>query len=45
MQNHAPTIYAYSNLQALLDGESAGGRKSRLPGGGPNPVTERPSEK
>jgi uncharacterized damage-inducible protein DinB len=45
MQNHAPTIYAYSNLQALLDGESAGGRKSRLPGGGPNPVTERPGEK
>src|ERR1700747_516903 len=45
MQNHAPTIYAYSNLQALLDGESAGGRKSRLPGGGQNPVTERPGEK
>jgi uncharacterized damage-inducible protein DinB len=45
MQDHAPTIYAYSNLQALLDGESAGGRKSRLPGGGPNPVTERPGEK
>jgi hypothetical protein len=45
MQNHAPTIYAYSNLQALLDGESAGGRKSRLPDGGQNPVTERPGEK
>jgi len=45
MQNHAPTIYAYSNLQALLDGESAGGRKSRLPGGGSNPVTERPGER
>jgi uncharacterized damage-inducible protein DinB len=45
MQNHAPTIYAYSNLQALIDGESAGGRKSRLPGGGTNPVTERPGEK
>jgi hypothetical protein len=45
MQNHAPTIYAYSSLQALLDGESAGGRKSRLPGGGTNPVTERPGEK
>src|SRR5579862_4272357 len=45
MQNHAPTIYAYPDLKALLDGESAGGRKSRLPGGGPNPVTERPGEK
>jgi len=29
----------------LLDGEFAGGRKSRLPGGGTNPVTERPGEK
>jgi uncharacterized damage-inducible protein DinB len=45
MQNHAPTIYAYPDLQALLSGESAGGRKSPLPGGGPNPVTERPGEK
>lgn len=42
MQNHAPTIYAYSSLDALLAGESAGGRKSRLPGGGGKAVTERP---
>jgi len=45
MQNHAPTIYAYSNLEALLAGEAAGGAKSPLPGGGGNPVTERPGEK
>jgi hypothetical protein len=31
MQNHAPTIYAYSSLDALLDGESRGGAKSPLP--------------
>jgi uncharacterized damage-inducible protein DinB len=42
MQNHAPTIYAYANLPALLEGEAAGGRKSNLPGGGGKPVTERP---
>src|SRR5215470_10298000 len=34
MQNHAPTIYAYPSVDALLQGEAAGGRKSRLPGGG-----------
>ena len=42
MQNHAPTIYAYASLPALLDGEAAGGRKAKLPGGGEKPVTERP---
>jgi uncharacterized damage-inducible protein DinB len=30
MQNHAPTIYAYSSLEALLEGESQGGAKSPL---------------
>lgn len=45
MQNQASTIYPYSNLQALLDGESAGGRKARLPGRGDKPVTERPNER
>jgi len=43
MQNHAPTIYAYATLSALLEGEAAGGRKSKLPGGGEKPVTERPA--
>ena len=42
MQNHAPTIYAYQNLQALLQGERAGGAKSPLPGPGGKPATERP---
>jgi uncharacterized damage-inducible protein DinB len=31
MQNHAPTIYAYASLEALVDGESRGGAKSALP--------------
>jgi uncharacterized damage-inducible protein DinB len=42
MQNHAPTIYAYPSLQALLDAEKSGGAKSALPGPGPKPPTERP---
>ncbi len=42
MQNHAPTIYGYASLQALLEGEVAGGKKSLLPGGGGKPITERP---
>jgi uncharacterized damage-inducible protein DinB len=43
MQNSAPTIYAYPNLQALFEGEAAGGRKAELPGPGQKPVTERPA--
>jgi len=42
MQNHAPTIYAYPNLEALLKGEAAGGAKAPLPGAAGKPVTERP---
>jgi hypothetical protein len=42
MQNHAPTIYAYPNLEALFNGEAAGGAKAILPGGSGKPVTERP---
>ena len=42
MQSHAPTIYAYSSLQALLEGESNGGAKAPLPGAGAKAVTERP---
>ncbi len=44
MQNHAPTIYAYEDLDGLLDdlGDSQG--KNPLPGGGGKPVTERPSQ-
>ncbi len=45
MQTHAPTIYAYPGLEALLQGEAAGGAKSSLPGSGGKPVTERPASK
>jgi uncharacterized damage-inducible protein DinB len=47
LQHHAPTIYAYSSLEALLDGERQGGAKSALPGAaasGGRPVTERPDQ-
>jgi uncharacterized damage-inducible protein DinB len=43
MQNHAPTIYAYADLDALLEGEARGGTKSPLPGAAGNAVTERPA--
>ena len=42
MANRAPVIYAYSNADALIDGEVLGGRKTALPGPGANPSTERP---
>ncbi len=44
MQDHAPTIYAYASLEALLEGEAAGGGKTKLPGHGAKPVTERPND-
>jgi uncharacterized damage-inducible protein DinB len=43
MQNHAPTIYAYANIEALIVGETAGGAKTPLPGPGEKPVSERPA--
>jgi uncharacterized damage-inducible protein DinB len=43
MQSHAPTIYAYPSLDALLDGESRGGAKTPLPGTTGVSVTERPA--
>lgn len=45
MQQHAPTIYAYKSLEALLEGEARGGAKSPLPDRstlGAIAVTERP---
>ncbi len=42
MQNHAPTIYAYPDLEALVEGETAGGAKAPLPGPGDRSPTERP---
>lgn len=44
MQNHAPTIYAYDGVKALLDGEATGGAKRPLPGAGGRAVTERPDK-
>ena len=44
MLNHAPTIYAYPDVDALLSGESRGGAKSPLPGAGGKAVTERPAQ-
>lgn len=41
MQQQAPTIYPYPDGEALLAGESAGGRKAGLPGPGSRIVTER----
>jgi len=43
MQNHAPTIYAYASVDALLEREATGGAKAPLPGPGAQPVTERPA--
>lgn len=42
MQDHAPTIYAYASLDALLKGEAEGGAKAALPRAVGKPVTERP---
>jgi uncharacterized damage-inducible protein DinB len=45
MQNHAPTIYAYSSIERLLEGEAYGGGKSPLPDRAAwtgVPVSERP---
>ena len=41
MQNHAPTIYAYAGVEALLEGEASGGAKAKLPAAGEKKVTER----
>ncbi|HZQ17855.1 MAG TPA: DinB family protein [Terriglobales bacterium] len=41
LQQHAPTIYAYPDVDSLLEGEAAGGRKASLPGTAGKAVTER----
>jgi hypothetical protein len=41
-QNNAKSIYAYPNIKSLIEGESKGGLKARLPGPGDKPCTERP---
>jgi len=40
--NGGRTIYAYRDLDALIDAEARGGAKAALPGPGERPVTERP---
>ncbi|MCG8637828.1 MAG: DinB family protein [Desulfobacterales bacterium] len=40
--NGAATIYAYQDMESLVDGEMKGGRKAPLPGPGVHPSTERP---
>ncbi|HEY2150144.1 MAG TPA: DinB family protein [Vicinamibacterales bacterium] len=42
MKDHAPTIYAYPDIDSLLTGEKAGGAKAPLPPAPDRPVTERP---
>ena len=42
LQHRAPTIYAYADLAALLEGERRGDAKAPLPGAAGGPVTERP---
>jgi uncharacterized damage-inducible protein DinB len=42
MANHAPTIYAYDNLESLLGDLGRGLGKRPLPGSGGKAVTERP---
>jgi uncharacterized damage-inducible protein DinB len=42
MQNHAPTIYAYRDLDALLEDAATGQKKTPLPPPAGKPVTERP---
>ena len=42
MQNKAPVIYPYPDLDTLLEAEAAGGAKAPLPGPGDKPATERP---
>lgn len=42
MQNHAPTIYAYSSIDELITAEATGGNRAPLPRALGKPVTERP---
>lgn len=42
--NGAATVYAYEDIETLIEGEMKGGQKVRLPGPGNKPVTERPDQ-
>ncbi len=41
-QNNPSTIYPYPDVESLIEGESKGGLKAKLPGPGNKPCTERP---
>jgi uncharacterized damage-inducible protein DinB len=41
-ENGAVTIYPYPSIESLIEGESEGGKKAKLPGPGDKPCTERP---
>ena len=43
MQDQAPVIYAYLDLNTLIEQETGGRRKAPLPRPGTKPVTERPN--
>src|SRR6058998_1563118 len=45
MQDHAPTIYAYASVEALLSGENRGGAKAPLPDAVRAAVSERPDKR
>ena len=45
MQNNTLTIYAYPSVEALIEGEAAGGAKAPLTGHGNKPCIERPDNK
>jgi hypothetical protein len=40
--NNAATLYPYADIESLIKGESKGGLKTKLPGPGDKPCTERP---
>ena len=43
MQHHAPVVYAYKDIEHLINEEESGSRNKRpLPGSGDNAPTERP---
>jgi len=42
MQNNAPVIYAYPDLEAIIEEEVGPRRKAELPGPGDKAPTERP---
>ncbi len=43
MQDHAPVIYPYEDMDVLIREESKGRQKAILPKTGQSPVTERPT--